>query len=294
MLRVRRCAAQEPGRHEDQTMMTNPETFACNTFTASLGETLPGVYRETPVGQPNAADLCPPGTIVRTSDGTGAYIVLCCSLHAWHDPAGARAWSHHSLALTLADRPHKSPQHWINELVAVDGRLLQLFGNNSDEIFIDGMADAGVKAKLGIEPPPTHALVSEAANDPGCRPKYGRRARLMGPAPQASHHNLSLLLNAVHVTFWPFWPGFRSQVLFEFRGDRLPWKRATYHCCFARRVDVEAAGGPEAYARAFAAVASMTSESRQIRISSARVLKHCRRYREGPSSLFGWADLRST
>ncbi|KAA0574643.1 hypothetical protein FZ983_27480 [Azospirillum sp. B21] len=267
---------------------------AVNTFWVSLGQQAPGTYRLTPCGEATVADLCPPGTVIRTSYGTGPFIVLACTRHEWCDPEG-RIWPHHSLSLANADRPSRSAQSWINELVAVGGRLLHLFGNNQDEVIVDGFASVAVREQLGIDGGPSAPPMPDAANDPGVAPQRPRRRvrRRAGVPSLPVIDEGSLLLHRVEVTYWSVWPGFRSWSLIEFRsrsGGSLPWSKSAYHCCFAKRADVDAAGGVMAFARSYATVAAATPLSRQIKISSARVLKHHHRVRAGVLSLFDWAD----
>jgi hypothetical protein len=103
----------------------------------SLGCVAPSGYRQTPVGQPEVDALVKPGDVVRTSYGSGPYQVkevkrFDCSASDLHDLEGM-----HWYTLTMKSMDGRGAACWINELVAVDGRLLKLFANNEDEVFVD-------------------------------------------------------------------------------------------------------------------------------------------------------------
>jgi N6-adenosine-specific RNA methylase IME4 len=97
-------------------------------------------YRE-PSGA-SVAELCPPGTIIRTNYGTGPYeVVGVTGPHLFTPAIGGKQFQHWSLCLCHVNSPKRKkgklvPDAWVNEVVAVDGRLLGLFENNSDEVFI--------------------------------------------------------------------------------------------------------------------------------------------------------------
>ena len=118
-------------------------------------------FRQTPEGQPNVPDLVRPGAIVHTNYNTGPYIVVRVSgphryapdlapfsrdLRADAEvPDGTRVFEHYSLCLVHEQEFIESPilkrlkeDSWVNEVVAVDGRLLKLFEANCDEVFMDG------------------------------------------------------------------------------------------------------------------------------------------------------------
>lgn len=88
---------------------------------------------------PSVRELCPPGTIVRTNYGTGPYEVVDVSGPHSFEHEGERL-EHFSLNLChVAQRPAKGKPKahaWVNDLVAVDGRLLKICGNNDDEVLI--------------------------------------------------------------------------------------------------------------------------------------------------------------
>lgn len=77
---------------------------------------------------PRFCDLIGVGTVVRTSYGTGPYIVK--DIREFVD-YGVETYS-----LVCSD-VDKSGRYFLNELVAVDGRMLALFVANDDEVFVD-------------------------------------------------------------------------------------------------------------------------------------------------------------
>jgi len=77
---------------------------------------------------PSVGDLIQPGSVVRTSYGTGPYIVVDIGHYSYY---GVEA---HSLVCKDMDGRGR---YYLNELVAVDGRILKLFLANEDEVFID-------------------------------------------------------------------------------------------------------------------------------------------------------------
>lgn len=92
-------------------------------------------YRQTPLGQPEVDSLVFPGDTVWTSYGSGPYVVREVVAQ------GCRGMRCFTLVLVDLgeDKPGKRKREangWINEVVAVDGRLLKLFANNCDEVFI--------------------------------------------------------------------------------------------------------------------------------------------------------------
>jgi hypothetical protein len=108
-------------------------------YQAEMGFPVECGFRRTPSGQPTVKDLVKPGDIVATSYETGPYRV-----DAVYGPHRDGYPSHFSLGLSLIkndgglQRGHFS----INELVAVNGRILKLFENNDDEVFIKGRYDS--------------------------------------------------------------------------------------------------------------------------------------------------------
>lgn len=95
------------------------------------GQELPAELRSTPAGQPTVRDLVPIGSVVRTNYGSGPYRVTRITEHAIY---GRMVFS-----LTCEDLQGRG-NYYLNELVAVDGRLLKLFPANTDEVFIEDPA----------------------------------------------------------------------------------------------------------------------------------------------------------
>lgn len=108
---------------------------AHSSYQADMGCVDLQQYRQTPIGQPEVDSLVFPGDTVWTSYSSGPYVVRSVSAQDWK---GLRSFS-----LVLVDLGEESPgkrkreaNSWINSVVAVDGRLLQLFANNFDEVFV--------------------------------------------------------------------------------------------------------------------------------------------------------------
>ena len=97
--------------------------------------------RSTPPGEPKVPDILKPGMVVRTNYGEKPYVVLKVDgPFFYHPPEQAAAYEEWSLHLVSPEEwsaGRKEASAWINEVVAVGGRLLKLFANNSDEVFID-------------------------------------------------------------------------------------------------------------------------------------------------------------
>lgn len=108
---------------------------AISSYQAGLGYLDLQQYRQTPLGQPEVDSLVFPGDTVWTSYSTGPYVVREVSSY---DCQGMRCFT--LVLVDLGDEtPHKRKREaysWINEVVAVDGRLLKLFANSFDEVFI--------------------------------------------------------------------------------------------------------------------------------------------------------------
>lgn len=100
----------------------------------------PLMFRQTPHGQPEVDELLAVGDLVWTSYGTGPYLVKRVIRHEWR---GLRQYS-----LVLNDADGRKGDSFINEVVAVDGRLLKMFANNQDEVFVAkrALADGYVEA----------------------------------------------------------------------------------------------------------------------------------------------------
>ena len=123
-----------------------PITMARNTYTAGLSEPTDGRYRRTPEGQPKVPDFVAPGSVIRTNYDTGPYIVTKVSgpYEYRPDDGDGHAYEHYSLTMVhsskFRERPAKATlkgDSYINELVAVDGRLLKLFEANTDEVTVE-------------------------------------------------------------------------------------------------------------------------------------------------------------
>jgi hypothetical protein len=112
---------------------------AHSACTASLGVPDRGRYRRTPHGEPIVADLVHPGMTVRTSYSTGGVVVR---VEPWEfRSASGEVFPHHTIVYVPPGREQRyrdSDLHWINECVAIGGRILMLFEANTDEVFIDG------------------------------------------------------------------------------------------------------------------------------------------------------------
>lgn len=119
-----------------------PLYFAHSLYSASLGAHDPGRYRSTPCGAPDVAALVRPGMTVRTSYGTGGIVIEVAGPYVHATPEG-KEFSHFTIVYARADRfcrHSKLDRNWINECVAVDGRILKLLDANRDEVFIEGIA----------------------------------------------------------------------------------------------------------------------------------------------------------
>lgn len=115
-----------------QTMADWP---AHSGYQADAGMSNLARYRQTPLGQPEVDGLVLPGDTVWTSYGSGPYIV---KEVAAQECRGMRCFT--LVLLDLGEdgqrKRKREADGWINEVVAVDGRLLKLFAVNDDEIFV--------------------------------------------------------------------------------------------------------------------------------------------------------------
>lgn len=100
--------------------------------------------RVTPPGERKVPEILRPGAVVRTSYGSGPYtVVLVDGPYFFHPPEEAAAyeiWSLHGVSPKEWAAGRRDPSAWINDLVAVGGRILTLFSNNTDEVLIEGPA----------------------------------------------------------------------------------------------------------------------------------------------------------
>ena len=140
-----------PGRPGSETAVAGYR--ATSAYSVQMGAPVEGGYRRTPEGEPTVADLVAPGAIVTTSYGSGPYVVVRVSGPFFYDPdalgrtgraqAGTgEGFPHYSLKMVRqrdfrAARP-LAADSFINEVVAVGGRLLMLFEANGDEVFVQG------------------------------------------------------------------------------------------------------------------------------------------------------------
>lgn len=131
-----------------------PRQFMAHTTAqAELGYPDAGRYRRTPIGARTVGDLVHPGDTVRTSYGTGG-VVIAVNQYSFTAPTG-EALPHFTIVYVPPDRfgRHRdADRHWINECVAVDDRILMLFENNADEVFV-------VERAQPISEPPTRTIL---------------------------------------------------------------------------------------------------------------------------------------
>jgi len=116
-----------------------PHCFAHSLYAAELGAPDPGHYRWTPAGAPDVAALVLPGMVIRTSYGTGGTVVGVEGPFVHVAPDG-RDYRHFTIVYVPSERfgrHGKGDLNWINECVAVDGRILKLLEVNLDEVFIE-------------------------------------------------------------------------------------------------------------------------------------------------------------
>lgn len=110
---------------------------AHSTYTAGLGVPDRHQYRRTPPGAPTVAALVHLGDTVATSYNTGG-VVIEVKEYFYVAPAG-ESLSHFTVVYVPPNRATKYSDidhRWINECVAVDGRILMLFKANTDEVFV--------------------------------------------------------------------------------------------------------------------------------------------------------------
>lgn len=100
------------------------------------------LYRKTPEGQPTVEDLVRKGSIVQSNYGDTVYIVSSVSKYEYRPKERPEDHIFYTYSLSLIDRKTGKGGFGINELVAVDGKILKLFMGNEDEVFILGTADA--------------------------------------------------------------------------------------------------------------------------------------------------------
>jgi hypothetical protein len=103
--------------------------IAHNSFQVDVLGLIPpeGEFRQTPAGEPEVKDLVAIGAIVETNYGTGPYRVKRVDRHVW------RGLASYSL---VCEGVENGREGYLNEYVAVGGRLLHLFPSNHDEILL--------------------------------------------------------------------------------------------------------------------------------------------------------------
>lgn len=143
-----------------------PSHAATCDFLVQLGLTPCGEYRQTPEGNPTVKDLCPVGSVITTNYDTGPYIVRSVTEYFIGPeggyPSRLSCWS---LAMCLKSEPRKKADYFINELVAVHGRLLKLFVANTDEIFVQRKAELDVAVRMKIAEPSLFDWLEEQSNE---------------------------------------------------------------------------------------------------------------------------------
>ena len=123
---------------------------AISGYQAEMGFPIEGGYRVTPPGEPKVPDLVRPGMRVRTSYDTGGtvahvkgpytYAALVTLAREGYRLTYRRRFQTYTIIYVPPDRygVHSERDfHWLNEIVAVGGRLLKLFEANPDEVFIE-------------------------------------------------------------------------------------------------------------------------------------------------------------
>lgn len=110
---------------------------AHSTYTAGLGVPDRHRYRRTPPGAPTVAALVHPGDTVATSYNTGGVVIEV--KEYFYAALTGEFLSHFTIVYvpaSLAAEYRDIDHSWINECVAVDGRILMLFEASLDEVFV--------------------------------------------------------------------------------------------------------------------------------------------------------------
>ena len=111
-----------------------------SVYAAGLGAPDARRYRSTPSGAPDVAALVHPGMVIRTSYCTGGTVIGVEGPHV-HVAADGSEHPHFTIVYVPSERfgrYGKLDRNWINECVAVDGRILKLLEANLDEVFVEG------------------------------------------------------------------------------------------------------------------------------------------------------------
>ncbi|MBW9075050.1 MULTISPECIES: hypothetical protein [Agrobacterium] len=114
--------------------------LAHSLYAAVLGSPDPGHYRSTTPGAPDVAALVHPGMVIRTSYGTSGTVIGVEGPYV-HLASDGREHPHFTIVYVPSERfcrQGKLDHNWINECVAVDGRILKLLEVNLNEVFIEG------------------------------------------------------------------------------------------------------------------------------------------------------------
>ena len=128
-----------------------PGTKVCSSFVADLnGWRVTQDMLRHPSG-PHWSELVHPGSVVSTSYGTGPYVVE--EIHE-HEHYGVKLIS---FVCSLPDSPRSkngrmkgNPDGWLNDYLAVDGRLLALLLANNDEVIINTAQPLKQNIKVGF------------------------------------------------------------------------------------------------------------------------------------------------
>jgi len=115
-----------------------------NAYLASLSNNYVSdpLYRRTPDGEPSVCDLIKIGTIVKSNYSDQEYIVAALNKCEYQPQERPKEHIFEEWSLSLIDRKTKKGGFFINELVAVGGRILKLFMANDDEVYILGSTES--------------------------------------------------------------------------------------------------------------------------------------------------------
>lgn len=116
------------------------QCLAHSVYSAELGAHDTGCYRSTPSGAPDVSALVHPGMVIRTSYGTGGTVIGVEGPCVHVAPDGSE-YPHFTIVYVPSERfgrLGKLDRNWINECVAVNGRILKLLEANLDEVIIEG------------------------------------------------------------------------------------------------------------------------------------------------------------
>lgn len=149
------CRASRPlSKGVSVKRKNDPLYVAHNTFQFKVLEmSLPEPFepRQTAPGEPTVDELLLPETMIRTNYDSGPYIVHRVFRYALSGGSpifdGLFAWS------VVCRYPDKAVENrdraYLNEYVAVNGRIVKVFPNNDDEILIVDRENCGLQEKSG-------------------------------------------------------------------------------------------------------------------------------------------------